>query len=171
VKLRRVAWAAAVAVAVVLIGGVAYASIPGPDGTIHGCYKTSNPAQGSVIVVDSSASCPNGYTTLSWNQTGPQGPAGVSGYEVIVEQQTIPANTTDTILGIQAVCPSGKNVSGGGASAISFAQSDTWWLTEYSRPAINAGSYAIWQAQFRRQGPAPATNGSLIAYAICVTEG
>ncbi len=65
-------WILAAALALpLIIGGVAYASIPGPDGTIHGCYKTSNPAQGAVIVVDSAASCPSGYTALNWNQPGP----------------------------------------------------------------------------------------------------
>jgi len=48
-----------------ILGGVAYASIPGPDGVIHGCYKNSNPAQGAVIVVDHTASCPSGKSVLS----------------------------------------------------------------------------------------------------------
>jgi hypothetical protein len=56
--------------------GVAYASIPAPDGTINGCYKNST---GMLITIDSSASCPSGYTALNWSQTGPQGPAGATG--------------------------------------------------------------------------------------------
>src|SRR6266852_2835409 len=67
-------------VAVVLGAGVgfAFASIPAPNGTISGCYKTSNPGQGALIVIDSTATCPSGTTPLNWNQTGPQGPAGPS---------------------------------------------------------------------------------------------
>lgn len=68
--------------ALVIVGGgagVAYASIPGPGGVISGCYKTSNPGQGALIVIDSSATCPSGTTALNWNQTGPQGPAGPTG--------------------------------------------------------------------------------------------
>jgi hypothetical protein len=68
-----------IGLALTLLGagaGVAYASIPAPDGVIHGCYKTST---GMLIAIDSSASCPSGYTALNWNQTGPQGPAGSPG--------------------------------------------------------------------------------------------
>ena len=49
---------------VALGAGVAYASIPGGDGVIHACYKTSNPAQGALMVIDSAATCPNGFTAL-----------------------------------------------------------------------------------------------------------
>lgn len=75
-KLRR--WLLVAAGAVLLLiagGGIAYASIPGPDGTINGCYKTST---GVLSVIDSSSTCPSGSTSLNWNQTGPQGPAGPS---------------------------------------------------------------------------------------------
>jgi hypothetical protein len=69
-----------IAVALLLLGGIAYASIPGPDGVIHGCYKNST---GMLITIDSAASCPTGYTALNWNQTGPQGPAGLAGVHVV----------------------------------------------------------------------------------------
>lgn len=58
---------------------ITYASIPAPNGTINGCYKTNNPGQGALIVIDSNSACPNGTTSLNWNQTGPQGPAGPTG--------------------------------------------------------------------------------------------
>src|SRR5258708_33736269 len=57
-------------------GAIAYASIPAPNGTIDGCYKTSGPAQGALIIIDSTATCPSGTAALNWNQPGPQGPAG-----------------------------------------------------------------------------------------------
>src|SRR5258708_20634219 len=60
-------------------GAIAYASIPAPSGTIDACYKTSGPAQGALIVIDSAATCPSGTAPLNWNQTGPQGPAGPPG--------------------------------------------------------------------------------------------
>lgn len=69
----------AVTALALLIGGIAYASIPGGDGVIHGCYKNSNPAQGALITIDSAASCPSGYTALNWNQAGPTGPQGPTG--------------------------------------------------------------------------------------------
>ena len=64
---RKVVAAIIAGVVALFVGaGVAFASIPGSDGTIHGCYKTNNPNQGTLIVVDSAATCPNGYTALNW---------------------------------------------------------------------------------------------------------
>lgn len=63
----------AVATASLLGGAVAWASIPAPDGTINGCRKNTD---GSIRVIDSTATCPSGWTALNWSQTGPQGPAG-----------------------------------------------------------------------------------------------
>jgi hypothetical protein len=56
--------------AVLLVGGVAWAAIPHSDTGVHtGCYKTSNPAKGAVIVIDAQAgeTCPNGYTPMDWD--------------------------------------------------------------------------------------------------------
>jgi hypothetical protein len=96
-----------VAALLLIVGSVAiaYASIPGPDGVIHGCYKTSNPAQGAVIVIDHTASCPSGYTALNWNQTGPQGPAGPAGLSGVhvIEDTTSVSDQVITVL-----CPSGE---------------------------------------------------------------
>jgi hypothetical protein len=60
---------------VVALGGVTYASIPGPDGTIHSCVDS----RGGLHVIDSDATCPQGETALDFAQKGPQGPAGAAG--------------------------------------------------------------------------------------------
>jgi hypothetical protein len=63
-----------------LVGGIAFASIPGSSGTISGCYSKLN---GRLRVIDADRqSCPKSQVPISWNQagpagaTGPQGPAG-----------------------------------------------------------------------------------------------
>lgn len=56
--------------------GIAMAQIPSPNGVIDGCYSKST---GSVPIVDSTASCKSGETSLNSNQTGPAGPAGTQG--------------------------------------------------------------------------------------------
>jgi hypothetical protein len=78
-KRKLMVFVASVLVGIGLGASIAYASIPGPDGVIHGCYKTSGPAQGALITVDSAATCPSGYTALNWNQTGLTGPTGPAG--------------------------------------------------------------------------------------------
>lgn len=143
-------WLASAAAAAVLLfgGGVAYASIPGPNGVIYGCYKTSGPGQGALITIDSSASCPSGYTSLNWNQTGPQGPAGtngtngVSGYEVVQGTVVITGpfgggSRTGTIS-----CPSGKVALGAGASsdvtADQPAADGTGWDYTFTVPQLGS---------------------------------
>jgi type VI secretion system secreted protein Hcp len=79
------------------VGAVAIGAIPDSNGTIHGCYLSSNPAGGQQIATDYGAlrvidpslsnqdvptdeySCNSDETAISWNQQGPQGPAGAMG--------------------------------------------------------------------------------------------
>jgi type VI protein secretion system component Hcp len=74
---------------------IAVAQIPGSDGKITGCYVTNtlqDPNEGlplgTLRVIDPTAttstdpnaySCPNGETTITWNQQGPAGPTGPTG--------------------------------------------------------------------------------------------
>jgi hypothetical protein len=79
--------------AVLLVAGVgvvvAYASIPDASGVIHGCYKKKN---GQLRVVKSDDSqCRPSEKPISWSQTGPQGPPGISGYEQQAHQVFVPA--------------------------------------------------------------------------------
>lgn len=78
-------------VGLLLLGGVASASIPDPGGVIHGCYTTSGSPTGKLRVIDTatSAKCASSERALSWNQTGPAGPAGPQG----VPGATGPAGT------------------------------------------------------------------------------
>jgi hypothetical protein len=59
---------------------VAFATIPSPDGTIHGCYLKSG---GRLRVIDKQAGqkCTSKEVALSWSQQGPQGPQGSPGPE------------------------------------------------------------------------------------------
>jgi hypothetical protein len=50
-----------------VVGGVAWAAIPGPGGVIQGCYD----AGGNLKVVEQ-LPCPKGNKPIAWNQTGPQ---------------------------------------------------------------------------------------------------
>jgi hypothetical protein len=68
------------AVVAVGLAGTAYATIPGGDGVIHGCYAKSG---GTLRVIDASVTnCKSGETALNWSQQGvpgPQGPQGEKG--------------------------------------------------------------------------------------------
>jgi hypothetical protein len=67
------------AVLLILLVTIAYASIPGSDGVIYGCFKKSG---GSLRVIDRSVTnCNKDETLISWNQTGPEGPQGPQGLQ------------------------------------------------------------------------------------------
>ena len=67
----------AVAAAVILGGGIAYA-IPDQNGVIHSCYKTGD---GKLRVIDTAKgeACLQSEIALDWGQTGPQGATGPQG--------------------------------------------------------------------------------------------
>ena len=65
------------AIGFLLLATIAYASIPGSDGVIYGCYKKSG---GSLRVIDRSVTnCAKDESLISWSQTGPEGPQGPAG--------------------------------------------------------------------------------------------
>jgi hypothetical protein len=76
-RIRRPSPALVVASAAfaVALGGVTYAAIPAPDGTVHACHD----ARGALRVIDSDAACEKSETALNFAQTGPQGPQGSPG--------------------------------------------------------------------------------------------
>jgi hypothetical protein len=82
--LRKALITGAVSVALVAGGTAAGAAIAsGPvdgSGVIHGCWTNAAIGGTHVFVLqDAGTSCPKGTTAISWNQTGPAGPAGATG--------------------------------------------------------------------------------------------
>jgi hypothetical protein len=110
-----------------------------------------------LITIDSAASCPSGYTALNWNQTGPQGPIGVSGYE------TVSASIDITGPGLNwntaAICSTGKTVLSGGF-VVSPGDLTNYYIGG-SRPGSNHDN---WNASISYYGT---TTGRLDVYAIC----
>jgi hypothetical protein len=151
-----------VSLAIVVVAAV-QAAIPDPSGAIHACYRSN----GNLRLVDRS-SCTSSETALTWNQTGPQGPAGapgpqgppgiagppgVAGYEIINTHETLPLNGS---IEVTATCPTGKRVIAGGYVAPSVL--DT---ASSSRPEGDSG----WRVEFKSNGGM----GEASVYAICAT--
>jgi hypothetical protein len=157
-----------VSLAIVVVT-VVQAAIPDPSGVIHACYRSN----GNLRLVDKS-SCTINEMALTWNQTGPQGPAGapgpagtpgpqgqpgapgpagVAGYEIISMHETLPLNGS---IEVTATCPTGKRVIGGGYVAPTVL--DT---ASSSRPEGDKG----WRVEFKSNGG----SGDASVYAICAT--
>jgi len=135
--------------------GVAWASIPAPDGTVNGCYK--NAGNHDLIVIDSTASCPGGYTALNWNQPQP------------VETQVVSDTASGTAsngaaVNVQKACPVGTFATGGGGDPQESNPHD--WYLQLSEPLLNTGVPVGWKVTFRYLG-AGTPNYSLAVFAIC----
>lgn len=153
--MRRILIVVAAVGALLLVGGVAYASIPGPDGVIHGCYKTTD---GSARIIDSTATCPNGYTAINWSQTGPQGPAGTVPTPITVTRvaRHAYASGAGASLPETVTCPTGKHAINGGvlqAEAVGWPQGGS--STNGDPSAIENTGYEV------PSGPDPSMSWSL----------
>jgi type VI secretion system secreted protein Hcp len=73
----KIALPAALAQAAGTAGAIA--ARPASDGTIHACYSTTGTPTGTARIVDETDTCAASEKALTWNQTGPIGPAGPSG--------------------------------------------------------------------------------------------
>lgn len=62
---------------VLLTGIIAFASIPGANGVINGCYNRNGDS--SLRVIDSTAQCRFNEIALNFSQTGPRGLQGLQG--------------------------------------------------------------------------------------------
>jgi hypothetical protein len=60
--------------------GALTSSVPAADGTISVCYSTSGSLKTMYLIDPSTgATCPNGFTLLTFNQKGAQGVSGLTG--------------------------------------------------------------------------------------------
>jgi hypothetical protein len=103
----------AASVLLALAAGAAYATIPDAQGVIHACYDNQS---GQVRIVDTAPNplpkgCGAKESAISWNQTGPAGPAGVLGFYTVQKGVDVPAHEHD----FESLdCDPGDRATGGG---------------------------------------------------------
>ena len=125
---------------------IAFATIPGGDGLIHGCYSNSN---GDLRLIDDAIeTCHPNETAIAWSQSG------IVGYEVITDSQSAPAGGSGVA---RARCTSGKRVLGGGyhTNTVRVLQ---------SFPQLSGPFAPSWQVLVDNNTGAPET---FTAYAVC----
>jgi hypothetical protein len=122
--IRPAVVAVAIAGALLLAGGIAYATIPDSNGVIHACYKSS---QGTLRLIDpgKSQACLDSETAVNWSQTGPQGIQGPKG-------DTGPTGPSDVY-----------SVDGYGQPVKGISPSPTVWESLATTPTLPAGSYFV----------------------------
>ena len=151
--------------AVLLVaGGIALAHNGDPN-VIHACVNNG----GQLTIVGANDTCPGSQTSLDWNITGPEGPegpqgpqgpaGGVSGLERIVALS--PSNSNDKT--VNAVCPSGKKVTGGGGNTFEAA---VGVAIAASFPTTNVAGLDGWEVRAIETEP-NAANWRVAAFVIC----
>jgi hypothetical protein len=157
--LRKTLVLVAALLSVVGAAVAATAAIPDANGVIHGCRNTKT---GVLRVIDTDArqTCGKDEVELNWNQTGPQGPAGVSGIEYVQRDVTVPAYASQWQAA--APCPAGKQAIAGGYDNSDIAGS----IVDASAQQINTNGFSeAWAVNL--QNPSNST-GVLQVIATCV---
>ena len=158
-------------------GGVAVAAIPhSVTGLITGCYGPASALR--PIDAQAGQTCKNGEKTLTWNQQGKQGPAGVIGSVVVRRTDiSLPAGAVVNSAGAPtsafATCAAGERLIGGSASVTNANNPPTQELM-ISRPAVdnvdngtvpaNGGTMAAWKGTGRALTN---INGAMRVFAFC----
>jgi hypothetical protein len=77
-SIRSLAAGIVIGVSITAAVGIAYANIPDSSGVLHACYQNVTSPTKPVKLLNTSqkATCPSGWTAVSWNQHGPVGPPG-----------------------------------------------------------------------------------------------
>lgn len=127
--------------------GVAYATIPDSNGTIHTCYRADGIGQGTLSVIDSDTeSCPSGFEELTWSQGGLVGRTTVSN-TVSSSNPAVQSVTADV------ACPAGTVATGGGAATDVLVA---------SKPTATG-----WEATGRRFDPGGGGSIGVTVWAVC----
>ncbi len=159
VALRKYAPVVLVLVTVLAIGAASGVLASGDSGdVINACVANRN---GEIRIVPEGFECRRGWTPLQWNQ---QGPAGVSGYEVVVGFWADTAVPPGELASRQTWCPPEKNVIGGGYAYANFDAGAL--IVEDSFPVTEEGDHK-WRVQWRNMSDAEVTD-DLQIWAICV---
>jgi hypothetical protein len=121
------------AAATLIVGSVAWATIPDADGVIHACLKNGVPR---IVDVDAGESCKASERPLDWNQAGQPGTSGgVSGYQLLTgDAVTLGPGASGEA---SVTCPEGTRALGGG-----YIADPTVRLTS----VIPAGGGTVWSA-------------------------
>ena len=149
------------AVGLLLASGIAYAMTSGSGEVIVGCAHRNS---GALRLVGSADQCRENEGVLRWNIRGPAGPRGlpgIAGIETLVEQSERDASD---VKAINASCPPGKTVLGGGANITSdeFAVAVALTASQFNAtPTANA-----WFAQAIEMRPVESA-WQVNAFVVC----
>lgn len=135
-----------------IAGGVAWATIPGGDGVIHGCYLKSG---GTVRVIDASVTnCKKTETAIWWNQsgppgeTGPQGEQGEPGPGAVFTELNLSGGTNYIKLSEGVTTPIHTLELPEEFTSPELVEFSTVWITNWGVTPVNAGCTVLGSGGF-----------------------
>lgn len=118
---------------------VVLASIPDSSGVIHACYRTGTGILAKVRIIDNSTdSCTTNETAISWNQTGPQGPAGSGEQQVFSNYKTVITGTPESLFTV----PNFGHIEADCDNGVGLVNDTTFTWKEGAGSDIEPGSIA-----------------------------
>lgn len=154
---RIVLLALALGMGLLLGGGIAYASIPASYGTINGCRKNTD---GTLRVIDSTATCPNCWTALNWQQDS-------LAQLITISSGNIPLHfDAEGINGTAWSCPEGWPVAVSGGGHVGSTQNPPLVMT-MSEPQQGQPFPRAWQVIWRNMGSVPLDDTDVVITLTC----
>jgi hypothetical protein len=152
--------------------GAGLALAHGGDATaIHGCVEKEGKAVRILAapgIGDPNQACKSNETAIDWSQTGPQGPPGISGYEVVGKTSTKEGDGSRVYFDTVS-CPAGKAVLGGGGAGTVFLGDDPIAAADLMESAPGALPES-WVVGFSQINGSPVAEGESIhitSFVIC----
>jgi hypothetical protein len=138
------------AVALVSIGGAAFAAIPDADGDIYACYAKQT---GIVRVVEKATVCKSSETRTQWSASQPAPPTS---YQV-VQEETVESSGANQVI---AECDQGDTVTGGGFDLVPIEV-----RVQTSRAVLGLDGLRGWVVTFANRDT---TSHTVRAYVVCL---
>jgi hypothetical protein len=158
--------------AVLATAGVAVASIPSSDGTIHACIQPQNGNVTKIIDADAGQHCASNEQPLDWPSLSGKVANADRAEQLRLVVEITSENVRDGGRVAQAVatCPSGYKVSGGGVevevSGTAYRDNILIKSTRFRWTSGSVGSFDSWLVEYDA-GP-DGDPGSFKAIAMCV---
>ena len=159
---------ATIGITVFVIGialfGTAYLALAQGENIINVCVAKD----GSMRVVAGEEQCKNKETPLSWNKQGEPGQDGVSGYEIVTNDDSL-ENASYALGGLSVDCPVGKKVLGGGGAFVDTSTGNQVGssITQIRSSAPKADGSG-WRIGYEMTN-SPSFTMSVRVYATCAT--
>jgi hypothetical protein len=147
----------------IVLFGTAYLVLAQGDNIINVCVAKD----GSMRVVAVDEQCKSKENPLSWNKQGEPGQDGVSGYEIVTNDESL-ENYTYSLGNLSVDCPVGKKALGGGGAFVDASGNQFDSNVTQIRSSAPKADGSGWRIGYEMTN-SPSFTMSVRVYATCAT--